>query len=127
MLELIADHKGLHIVSIGDRDPHVRRYFVQDGERIVSKALPNLDAARAEAERLHARRARGPNPWLAPFVTHLVAPGVALIQYPLGRALLLALSGGRYPPRAPHNSLLVVTFPWMLLWIVFGVLSVVID
>lgn len=122
-----AGHHGFHIVSIGGRDPLTRRYFVQDGEQIVSKALPSLDAAQAEADRLYTARARGPNPWRAPFATHLLAPGVALIQYPLGRALLLALSGGRYPPRAPHNSLFVVTFPWMLLWIVFGVVSVFIG
>lgn len=127
MLEPITDHKGLHIVSIGGRDAQARRYFVQDGEQLISKALPSLDTARAEAERLLAKRARGPNPWRAPWATHLIAPGVAVIQYPLGRALLLALSGGHYPPRGPHNSLFVVSFPWMLLYAVFGVMSVLID
>ena len=89
--------------------------------------LEHRTAARAEAERLLAKRARGPNPWRAPWATHLIAPGVAVIQYPLGRALLLALSGGHYPPRGPHNSLFVVSFPWMLLYAVFGVMSVFID
>ncbi|MDP5241106.1 hypothetical protein Q9Q94_16310 [Uliginosibacterium sp. 31-16] len=120
---VVAEFNEFQIVEVSDPALGARRFFGQlDGE-VITKGYPSEDAVRTELEMRATARSLKNNQWLPGPGLLAIAPG-ALLTYPLGRLLLLAITFGRYP-KEKHNKTFVAFFPGIVLLLVFAVISII--
>lgn len=120
---VIEEHSEFQVVEVLDPNLGPRRYFAQKDGQIVTKGYVSAEAVRIEMEIRGTKAKINASDWLSPPSLAGILPGT-LITYPLGRAMLLALTLGRYP-RGKHNRLFVACVPSVLLMLFFASLAVV--
>lgn len=102
------------IVEILDKRSGSPQYCAtKDGEP-VTKRYPTPEAVKTELELMQVAMSLADNPWIAPDGGLLQR----FVLYPIGRAMLLALTMGRYPPSKRHDSTMVAAFPIVVVCLV---------
>lgn len=119
--KVVADFRGVEIVEVLDASLGARRFFGRQGNQFVTKAYSSPDAVRTELEMRSAKDAA--KDWIAPKGLVIAAPD-SVILYPLGRAMLLALTFGKYPS-GKHNRVFVASFPALILAFLFAALTAI--
>lgn len=122
-ITVVAKFNGFEIVEVSDRALGARRFFGRKNGVDVTKGYISADAVRTELEMQSARQSVASEKWVASPDLIAVAPD-ALVTYPLGRALLLVLTLGRYPKKK-HNKIFVALFPGVFLLMAFALITVV--